>query len=440
MASDVRDILQLPQDGPTTSNIRRAARPEREKRPDGINRELFALTGGAPPLTLSRPTYKARPSKKVTPWEWKPFTNPARIDGLVLHHWVKSNQEDGEYHFAKFNKPVQIIKYTDAEYQKYLEDPGWTREETDYLFSLLEKYDIRFVVVADTYAFPGSERSIEDMKERYYGVTRKLMIARETGQPSQYSYNKEREIERKKNLEILYGRTAEQIKEEEILYNELRRRDQKEEKLVKERESLVRLLKNIELPGQATPIGLSAADKAKKRKSMSRSTPEGTPTVETPVKRRRDKGPPESPGTPARSPEVEESPQKREKLPMGVSLRTSRLSTVKTTLLQKYQTMMAELGINSVQPNMPTAAVCAKYEELKDNVLALLEMKKHLDRAEQELRVAQAKGEGGGAAEGGGRRSSVGGVAGTPTPTRKRSIAVSPAISARELKRTRNNG
>lgn len=31
-------------------------------------------------------------------------------------------------------------------------DPGWTREDTDYLFELCEKYDLRFLVVHDAFS------------------------------------------------------------------------------------------------------------------------------------------------------------------------------------------------------------------------------------------------------------------------------------------------
>src|SRR5579872_1548473 len=43
-----------------------------------------------------------------------------------------------------------------------VDDPEWTKEETDYLFQLIEDYDSRFIVVHDRYEFPGgAPRSIE---------------------------------------------------------------------------------------------------------------------------------------------------------------------------------------------------------------------------------------------------------------------------------------
>ena len=43
-----------------------------------------------------------------------------------------------------------------------LVDPGWSKEETDYLFRMIEEYDSRFFVVRDRYEFPGGvPRSLE---------------------------------------------------------------------------------------------------------------------------------------------------------------------------------------------------------------------------------------------------------------------------------------
>jgi hypothetical protein len=40
-------------------------------------------------------------------------------------------------------------------------DPSWTKDETDYLFALCKKYDLRFVVIVDRYEYPGTTRSME---------------------------------------------------------------------------------------------------------------------------------------------------------------------------------------------------------------------------------------------------------------------------------------
>lgn len=45
---------------------------------------------------------------------------------------------------------------------EYHPDPDWTKEETDYLFQLVEEYDSRFYIVYDRYEYPGDKtRTLE---------------------------------------------------------------------------------------------------------------------------------------------------------------------------------------------------------------------------------------------------------------------------------------
>jgi DNA methyltransferase 1-associated protein 1 len=120
---------------------------------------------------------------------WKPIVHPARPavdrDKPFLSHWVKAGEENIEYPWAKFNKKLAIPTYTDEQYKKYfqgervlspfdglhsalgplltvplvLEDNDWTREETDTLFDLCERFDLRFIVIHDR--FPNPKRTIE---------------------------------------------------------------------------------------------------------------------------------------------------------------------------------------------------------------------------------------------------------------------------------------
>jgi DNA methyltransferase 1-associated protein 1 len=38
-----------------------------------------------------------------------PFSNPARKDGAVFHHWRRTADEGKEYPFAKFNKVKHLF-------------------------------------------------------------------------------------------------------------------------------------------------------------------------------------------------------------------------------------------------------------------------------------------------------------------------------------------
>lgn len=48
-------------------------------------------------------------------------------------------------------KTVQVPVYSEQEYQMHLHDDGWTKAETDHLFDLCKRFDLRFVVVHDRY-------------------------------------------------------------------------------------------------------------------------------------------------------------------------------------------------------------------------------------------------------------------------------------------------
>ena len=59
---------------------------------------------------------------------------------------------DGEYVFSKYNKKIRIYKYDDEEYRTLFNgDPSWSKGETDYLMEMCERFDLRFVVIADRY-------------------------------------------------------------------------------------------------------------------------------------------------------------------------------------------------------------------------------------------------------------------------------------------------
>lgn len=68
----------------------------------------------APPLLPSDTTQGYRTvkaklgSKKVRPWKWMPFTNPARKDGAMFYHWRRAAEEGKDYPFARFNKVSEV--------------------------------------------------------------------------------------------------------------------------------------------------------------------------------------------------------------------------------------------------------------------------------------------------------------------------------------------
>lgn len=104
-----------------------ASRPPPKKAK--LNRELAGILGPggagegvqeAPPIMPTRALalggLKARrDAKRAKRWVWKAFANSARKDGALFCHWVRADAEPLEYPFARFNRKLEIVRYTDAE-------------------------------------------------------------------------------------------------------------------------------------------------------------------------------------------------------------------------------------------------------------------------------------------------------------------------------------
>jgi len=98
---------------------------------------------------------------------WRPFVNPSRDDDLILHHWEKTRTDPNEeYRFYKFNKAINLNEFTAEEYRSHLQDPDWTLEETNYLWDLCRRFDLRWVVIQDRYEWPPQE--VDQMALQYY--------------------------------------------------------------------------------------------------------------------------------------------------------------------------------------------------------------------------------------------------------------------------------
>lgn len=161
------------------------------------------------------------------------------------------------------------------------------------MMQLCRDYDLRFLVVADRYNYHDKdgvkvERSLEDVKERYYTVTRKMLLARnpmadpaKKAEIAQLQYDKglffgsdsciddqhvAKDLERKQYIQRLFERSYEEIQEEERLLVEARRIEAHRKRLEKDRENLVRLL-NADLFSYPTLAHLLTADAGAERPS-----------------------------------------------------------------------------------------------------------------------------------------------------------------------------
>lgn len=372
---DAKDILGLPKNQLPIPQEKKSRPPkEPQRKPDGISREVYALTGGLAPLmpSVDVSQLKRRPpsDEKVT-WQWLPFTNSARKDDLQLFHWVRvvnGVPPTGDYAFAKYNKSANIIKYTDEEYEKYLTDPAWTKEETDQLFDLCERFDLRFIVIADR--FPSS-RTVEELKDRYYSVSRALLSARAppadiTGHPLvKEPYNISQEVERKRALSMVLSQTKQQERKDTEVLAEAKR--------ITESRMAAKGPEESELPAVAN-IGPDNSQRAITGDAV-------TPSTAMP-----------SSAIAASSTLMADNASTLASLRMlRVYLRTYALdqmvqaasASAGLRTIKRVEQTLQELGVN-LKPKVPTKAVCAEHLELRKEILTLLNLQKQLQYKEAE--------------------------------------------------------
>ncbi|KAI0387143.1 hypothetical protein F5Y04DRAFT_243105 [Hypomontagnella monticulosa] len=506
MAShDVRDVLNLPLDPssrPAKKQKTNVPRPSLK----GLAREVQNL-GGDNPIAIvpELSTFKKRrfgSRKPAARWELRAFRNSARADqSLHLRHWRKQTEEQARAQdaqngqngengnvehkqeeledsgFAKFNVQVDIPQYNDDQYKSNLTSSEWTKEETDYLFDLARKFDLRWPLIWDRYEYQpklpenatngeGSDsidpntavvpatknRTLEDMKARYYEVAAKMMTVQK---PHHYmtreeqalhdimaNFNPISEAQRKKFAADALSRSREEAQEEELLLVEVRRILARQERLNQERRELYNRLdyphteQDITAFKSSTGLqtllqNLMNVDKTKKRKSLMEANGTNTPSSahpsahpsghpgSTPISENRRESiaasstghrdsigggeRPERPAKKGTQPERKKLTEQEEKiygvshhdrLPSGPTFRYERINKILTTKSnaqhQRITNTLAELDIPS-RLNMPTKAVVEEMEKLLSAIGVLLDMRKMNDKIDAEIKLERAK-------------------------------------------------
>nr|XP_022911807.1 DNA methyltransferase 1-associated protein 1 [Onthophagus taurus] len=381
--ADVRDILEL--DQPLAPEIsretiigQRKQRPttttKMSKRPEGMHREVFALlyndNKDAPPLFPSDTSngYKQTKIKlgmrRPRKWEWMPFSNPARDDNAVFYHWRRPSDEPKEYPFAKFNKKADIPTYTDNEYNQYLKSECWSREETDHLMDLAKRFDVRFLIMADRYdSEKYSKRSIEDIKDRYYKISG--ILGKLNGEKKVYTYDADHERRRKEQLKKLYERTPEQIDEEQFLLGEFKKIEARKKERERKTQDLQKLISQADNQNE-TPRKTDKKLPKKKIANPSRPSKIDTTHILQAV---------ETAGI--KFPDYKNS---------GVSLRSQRMKLPANVGQKKSKGIEQMLQDMNLELNpTPTEDVCQHFNELRSDMVLLMELKAALGTCEYEL-------------------------------------------------------
>lgn len=411
MSDDAHDILggstsshiprrqaALPSTNLTNVDKKVVKRPEHLRRPAGMHRELFNLfvhqgkDSNKDKIDSLMPTntkrgytvVKAQLGKRVVhKWVHKPFVNEARTDGLQLQHWERQDKIDQQYQFARFNKQLDPLTFTDEEYEECLVDPRWTREETDHLLELCQRFDLRWPIIEDRFdkerfcKEAGARKTMEDMKERYYGLVNELNAARGS-QEDPLAYDADHERRRKEQLIKLWDRTEEQIKEEEELKEAVKRIEAKRKDREKKAHDLQRLINNTErvslspdssTPGTPSMMGTGRAGAAHRRSQLKRaagSSAEQLISADQPH---------------IRWPEFKQP---------GPHLRSQEMKLPSNTGQQKLNNIgkvVTERQIVSIGIEYPHAfeEIVRMYNDLRSNIVLLQELKTNVLKNEQEL-------------------------------------------------------
>ncbi|XP_046578139.1 DNA methyltransferase 1-associated protein 1-like isoform X1 [Haliotis rubra] len=397
--SDVRDILELEQapekemvTKESLMNDGKKKKPKKSeltfKRPEGMHRELWGLLWtdnkyrDAPPIIPSDTNqgYKQMKAKigssRVRPWKWMPFTNPARKDGAIFYHYRRVADEGRDYPFARFNKSVDVPTYSDLEYQQHLHDDNWPRQETDHLFDLCKRFDLRFIIIHDRWDREKyRDRSVEDLKERYYNVCNTLSKVRapQGSEPKIKAFDAEHERKRKLQLIKLFDRTPEQVEEEDYLIAELKKIELRKKEREKKTQDLQKLI--------------TAADSSIDSRRTERKTTKKKVNPQQKIKEI---------GTTPDSGGIKFADFKQS----GVSLRSQRMklpASIGQKKLKAIEQVLEELGIE-YNP-MPTEDIVHHFNELRQDIVLLYELKLALANCEYELQTLRHRMEPDGSAQ-----------------------------------------
>ena len=361
-----------------------------------------------------------------------------------------------ENRFVKYSIKPAVPEYDAAQYAANLADDDWSKEETDYLIDLARDLELRWVAIWDRYDYqPGEaqdtgggadvmvvapaarQRSMEDLKYRYYQVAAKMMaittpLASMTV-PEFELYEKmlkfdpNRETTRKKLAAALMARSPEEIREEEILMGELKRIVDHEERFLEERKELYARLDFPPSTGsiaqyetsaglQGLAMQIANADRSRnKRRSLAdaNSAASGAPhsARQEPPPSARVSGADPRPSLAGKTKkgaaaaaaqrrelsardEAKFGVRHHERLTSGVSFRQARVEKLvlakSAAQAQKLHDALAELSV-PVKAVMPTNRVCGEYERLITGIHALLDARKTAEKMNNEIKVLKAQ-------------------------------------------------
>lgn len=251
----------------------------------------------------------------------------------------------------------------------------WTREETDALFDLCDRFDLRFAVIHDRWPDIFPSRTVEELKDRYYSVAKRLIEHRTktnkdalTSLPlalqkhcqaiSMNPFDYEYECVRKNQLEFQYGRSKLELREEEETVREARRIEANRKRTAKERQRLAKLL---------TPSGdISMTPDGKRGTSLEQALAAAASMPQKTFPHRKVQS-----GAFARSSMIY--------TPVSASQRVSK----------RIDAALRDLDVG-VRPT-PTSIVVDNFDLLRMDILAAIELQRTVMRKEEDVHTLRVK-------------------------------------------------
>ena len=387
---DIKDIMGIK--GDAKAPAAKKSKGPAEKKPEGVSREVWQITKGMQGDALAPvvPTHaglkdKRKVQARKVAWSWQPFKNSARSDNLMLKHWVKtgvsgqmlpgSNGGDvgGDYAFSKYNKKVDMLMYNDEEYENLLQfDQEWSREETDHLFDLLARFDLRFLVAHDRWEREKT-RTVEEMKSRYYAIARRLIEAR-ADNPEEAAthpiikdpFNEQHETDRKLALGDTMERTNALEREEQEILDEVKaieERRRAEAQALSARAGAVFSAQRLEAAKMAVSVdelkdGPGSEAGGEHAPSLPVASGDGRPP----------------PGVYARGKRVIE---------VAGEIAVAAVGAGGARGIKRIEQAVEELGVKP--PQVSTRAVCEEWLALRKEATEMLELRKQLAKRQEEL-------------------------------------------------------
>lgn len=292
----------------------------------------------------------------------------------ILHSWVKKSDSGRLFPFAKFKKSVELVKYTPEDFKRHLAemDLTWTEEETKYLWDLLELFECRFLVVADRYDYhpeksPVSKdcpnrprnRSIDEIKCRFYSVSKKLLDVRNQKNHPLYNFEFDIDYERFRKFQLAkyLNRSKEKMEEERRITEELKQIEQLIKKEERGQSNLQKIL-DVEIRDEDDEGIRSEDENLEERFS-------------DPVA-------------------LADSADSKSYTVLRGSVMNGPIPEISSKINKKMELILSELGIP--ERPMATHKINRLYDELRKKLLIMFNLQRHLKKKEEELKNVETGG------------------------------------------------